>query len=106
VTDRRQPIRQPQVRPLPERQANRLTQLPVALALLTLLAGLGTVKLHHFRVGCYLVALAMLGAGVLRLVLPARQAGLLVVRGRPLDVAVLIILGLAVLALAKVVPAG
>ncbi|MGI8682533.1 MAG: DUF3017 domain-containing protein [Mycobacteriales bacterium] len=83
----------------------RFTQVPVALAVGTLLAGLATVKLHHFRAGCYLVAVAMLGSGVLRLLLPARPAGLLVVRSRALDVVVLLTLGVAVLVLAKVVPA-
>lgn len=99
------PTRRPPAPAGPGQPARRFTQLPVALALLTLLAGLVTVKLHHFRAGCYLVALAMLGAAALRLVLPARRAGLLVVRGRPLDVAVLLTLGVAVLLLAKVVPA-
>lgn len=70
-----------------------------------LVAGLGTVKLHHFRAGCYLVALAMLAAAGMRLLLPPRRAGLLAVRSRPLDVAVLGTLGLAVLLLAKVVRA-
>lgn len=93
----------PAVPPRPPRRP--LAQLPVAAALATLLAGLVTVKLHHFRAGCYLVALAMLGAAGLRLVLPTRRAGLLVVRSRPLDVAVLGSLGLAVLLLAKVVRA-
>lgn len=86
-------------------QRPTLVQLPAALAVATLLAGLVTVKLHHFRAGCYLVALAMLGAAGLRLALPARRAGLLVVRSRPLDVVVLGSFGLAVLLLAKVVRA-
>lgn len=91
----------------PARSARRrLTQLPVALVLLTMLAGLLTVQQHHFRVGCYLLALAMLEAAGLRLLLPTREAGLLAVRGRPLDVAVLLGLGLTVLVLTKVVPAG
>jgi len=114
VTGRRPPVSAPPAGPPtrwpsagrpPDPPARRFTQLPVAVALLTLLAGLGTVKLHHFRAGCYLVALAMVGAAGLRLVLPARRAGLLVVRSRPLDVAVLLALGVAVLLLAKVVPA-
>ncbi len=99
------PTRWPPAYPPAVPPTRRFTQLPVAAALLTLLVGLGTVKLHHFRAGCYLVALAMVGAAALRLVLPARRAGLLVVRSRPLDVAVLATLGVAVLLLAKVVPA-
>jgi hypothetical protein len=89
----------------PREPTLRLTQTPVAVALITLLAGLVTVKLHHFRAGCYLVALGMLAGAGLRLVLPARRAGLLVVRSRPLDVAVLGTFGVAVLLLAKVVTA-
>lgn len=106
----RHPAPAPPLRPgtpavQPRRPRRPFAQLPVAAVVATLLAGLVTVKLHHFRAGSYLVALAMLGAAGLRLVLPTRRAGLLVVRSRPLDVAVLAILGFAVLVLAKVVRA-
>lgn len=89
----------------PRRPAHGLTQLPVAAAFGVVLAGLLIVRLHHFRAGSYLMALGMLGAAGLRLVLPARRAGLLVVRSRGLDVAMLTTLGVAVLVLAKVVRA-
>lgn len=79
-------------------------QWPITVTLLVLGSGLLTVWLHHFRAGGYLVAAALLGAAGLRAVLPPRAAGLLVVRGRALDVGVLASLGAAVLVLTFVVP--
>jgi ABC-type bacteriocin/lantibiotic exporter with double-glycine peptidase domain len=55
-------------------------------------------------VGRLVIAVGLLLAAVLRLVLPARRAGLLVVRSRRLDVALLLVLGAALLALASSVP--
>ncbi len=79
-------------------------ELPLALVLAVVGVGLIVVAYHHFRVGSLLVAFAVLGAAVFRLVLPARRAGLLVIRGRVLDVTTLAVLGTALLALALAVP--
>ncbi len=54
--------------------------------------------------GTRVVGLAFLLAAVLRLTLPARSAGWLVVRTRGLDAAVLLVLGLAVVVLAETIP--
>jgi hypothetical protein len=64
--------------------------------------GLWLVWAHHPRKGLATIALAMLAAAFLRLVLPPRDAGLLVVRSRLMDVAVLLVLAGAVVALAVV----
>lgn len=81
-----------------------LLQLPFLLVLALATAGLAVVSLQHVRTGCVLVGVAALTGAVLRLLLPARQAGLLVVRGRGLDVSALAGIGLAVLAMSSVVP--
>ncbi|MCW2777121.1 MAG: hypothetical protein JWN17_846 [Frankiales bacterium] len=80
-----------------------------ALSLLVLVgvgAGLVVVALAHWRTGLYLLGAAVLAAAGIRSSLSERRAGLLVVRSRGLDVAVLLLLGTGVLLLANSVPAG
>lgn len=81
-----------------------LLHLPFLLVLTLAAAGLAVVSMQHVRTGCVLVGVAALTGAALRLVLPARQAGLLVVRGRGLDVVALAGIGVAVLAMSSVVP--
>ncbi len=87
---------------LPEAHRRRFEPLVAVVALM----GLGFVLtwLHHPRLGLYVVATALGAAAVLRAVLPARDAGLLVVRGRSLDVVVLALLTVALAVLAGVTP--
>jgi hypothetical protein len=64
-----------------------LRNLPLIVVLALAATGLGyasAVPPHWLR-GVMLLAIAMVLAGVFRLLLPARQAGLLVVRGRLVD---------------------
>jgi hypothetical protein len=53
-----------------------------------------------------LIGLALIGAAVLRLLLPVRRAGFLAVRSRPLDVVLLAGTGLALTVIALAIPAG
>lgn len=78
--------------------------MPISAVLLVLALGLLVVYVHHFRLGSIIIACGVLLAAGLRLALSARRAGLLVVRSRATDVAVLSALGAAVLVLALVVP--
>jgi hypothetical protein len=48
----------------------------------------------------------VLFAAAARALLPARRVGLLVVRSRPFDVLVLLVLGLGIVVVALVVPRG
>jgi len=77
--------------------------------LLTVLGGgvvaLAAIAADHFRVGSLLLSVSVLFAALARAVLPPRRVGLLVVRSRPFDVLVLLVMGLALLVLAIVVPA-
>jgi hypothetical protein len=57
-----------------------------------------------WQTGTRVLGLAFLLAAVLRLTLPARAAGWLVVRARGLDATVLLALGLAMVALAETIP--
>jgi hypothetical protein len=83
----------------------RLHEAPLALVVLTVIAGLVAVALNYWRTGLFLVAGALVLGALLRLVLPEREAGLLVVRSRALDVVALGLLGVGIGVLAAVVPA-
>lgn len=82
----------------------RVRQLPAVSVLVVVVAGLVLAAVTDGRVGGLVVGLAMLLAGGLRLTLPARQAGWLVVRSRGLDAAVVLLLGFSLVLLAQTVP--
>nr|WP_294694157.1 DUF3017 domain-containing protein [uncultured Friedmanniella sp.] len=73
----------------------------VALGLVVGMLGEST-----WRLGCLLIGVSLLVGAVERLVLPDRAAGLLQVRTKAFDVAVLALAGAAVVALALIVPSG
>lgn len=81
-----------------------LRELPLLLVLGVVLLGLAVGAAVQWRLGALLVGAALALAALLRLVLPVRRSGLLVVRSRRLDVSVLLGLGTAVLLLASSVP--
>lgn len=75
-------------------------QLPFALVMaIVVIAGL-RIWMYHWRQGSALIAGALLVAAVLRAVLTSEQAGLLVVRGRVVDVLTYAGLGLVIFTLA------
>ncbi len=85
----------------------RIAQLPVLAVLTVVAAGLvGSGVLHAWRVGSVVVGCGLLLGGALRMTLPARQAGMLAVRGRAVDATVLLVLGFALVLLANSIPAA
>lgn len=86
------------------RPSRLINEVPVVVVLAIAGAGLVAVSQGFWRRGLGVVAAALLTAAVLRLALPTRRAGLLVVRGKALDVIVLGVFGSAMLLLAAVVP--
>lgn len=82
----------------------RVGEAPALLVLGAVGAGLAVVPLVDWRSGLLVVGLALLAGAALRAGLPERAAGLLVVRSRGLDAAVLLVLGTGVLLLANSVP--
>jgi hypothetical protein len=86
--------------------AGLLRQLPLLAVLVAVAVGLGMVALEHWRRGLLVLGLALVGAGVLRLVLPERRVGFLAVRSRPVDVVLMAGTGIAVAVLSVVVPGG
>ena len=75
---------------------------PLIVILAAVAAGLWLVWAHHPRKGLGTIALALAVGGLLRLLLPPRDAGLLAVRSRRIDVIVLFVLSGMVVVLAVV----
>ncbi len=84
----------------------KLTEAPSAFVVAVATAGLVLVSLAHWRQGAVVIGVAMLVGAGLRLLLPSRRAGSLVVRSRPFDTGLLLFLGLAMIALAISIPTG
>jgi hypothetical protein len=84
--------------------AGLLRQLPLLAVLVLVASGLLVVTVGHWRQGLALIGLALVGAAVLRLLLPVRQVGFLAVRSRPTDVVLMAGTGLALTVVALVLP--
>ena len=69
-----------------------------------MLAGLIVTGVSDWRLGLRLVSGGLALAAVLRLVLPDRDAGMLAVRHRVLDVALLVVLAVALFVLVATIP--
>lgn len=82
----------------------RLAQWPIVLVLSIVVVALAIVANGHFRRGCVVLAGAVVLAFFLRALLPTRDAGMLAVRSRRVDVLVLGVLALAVSVLSLWVP--
>lgn len=81
-----------------------IDQWPLALVLLGLIAGLVVLSFNDFRVGSIMLGGAIIFGGVLRLVLPRDRAGLLAIRGRPIDLVTMFGLGIALTTVALLIP--
>ena len=79
-------------------------QWPLALVLVILVGGLLTVAVGAFRAGSVMVAAACLFAAFLRALLPRDVVGMLAIRSRGIDVAIMSVLGVALAAVAFSVP--
>jgi hypothetical protein len=86
--------------------AGLIRQLPLLGVLVAVGVGLLMVTFDHWRRGLVLMGLALIGAALLRLLLPVRRAGFLAVRSRPVDVVVLAGIGLALAVIALTIPVG
>ncbi len=79
-------------------------QLPALAVMAVVAVGLGVGATGAWALGATVLGLALLLGACLRLTLPPSRAGWLAVRTRPLDAAVLVLLGAAVLVLAQTIP--
>jgi uncharacterized membrane protein YjjP (DUF1212 family) len=85
-------------------EAQRRSEWPLVLSLLVAAAGLVVLTFYNWRNGVLVFAGAVLLAGLLRVSLSDSAAGLLHVRGRMFDTALLLGVGLAIGTLALIVP--
>lgn len=109
AAEREEPV--PSERRLSRQEPNAalsLRQWPLLVVVVGVVVGLAVAWLGEatWRLGCLLIGGSLLVGAVERIVLPDREAGLLQVRGKGFDVAVLALTGVAVLVLAVVVPGG
>jgi hypothetical protein len=87
--------------------ASLARELPLLSVLGLLAVGLACAAyLERWRLGSLLMGLALCGAAALRLTLPPRQAGLLVVRSKVIDATVLLVLGFGLVVLGNTIPTG
>ena len=85
--------------------AGLLRQLPLLAVLVAVGVGLLMVTFEHWRKGLVVAGLALVGAAVLRLLLPVRGVGFLAVRSRPVDVVLMAGAGLTLAVIALAIPA-
>lgn len=81
-----------------------LVQLPYALVLTGVGAGLALCAFNYFRKGSFVIAAALLAGALARLLLPESQLGPLAVRSRSIDCWTLVILGEMVAFVALSIP--
>ncbi|MBW8767355.1 MAG: DUF3017 domain-containing protein, partial [Geodermatophilales bacterium] len=74
------------------------------VVLLAVAVGLLLVTFEHWRRGLVVMGLALIGAAVLRALLPVRRVGFLPVRGRPIDVVLLAGTGVTLTVVALAIP--
>jgi hypothetical protein len=86
--------------------AGLVRQWPLFVVLLAVGAGLVLITLEQWRRGLVVIGLAMLGAALLRLLLPLPRVGFLAVRSRVIDVTLTAGAGLAVAVIALTIPFG
>ncbi|TFV53539.1 DUF3017 domain-containing protein [Blastococcus sp. TF02A-35] len=84
--------------------AGLVRQLPLLAVLVAVGTGLLLVTVEHWRLGLVVVGLSLVGAALLRLLLPVRRVGFLAVRSRAVDVVLLSGAGLVLTAVALAIP--
>ena len=84
--------------------AGLLRQLPLLVVLVAVAVGLLLVTFEHWRRGLVVMGLALIGAAVLRALLPVRRVGFLAVRSRPIDVVLLAGTGVTLTVVAVAIP--
>ena len=84
--------------------AGLVRQAPLLAVLVMVGLGLLVVAFDHWRTGIVIIGVALMGAAVLRLLLPVRRLGFLAVRSRPVDVVLLAGTGVALTVIVLLIP--
>lgn len=93
------------IHPLPRRRGSRWAQWPLVIVFIGIGFSLLMIATDHFRRGSIGLAVSVLLAAFLRLFLPNSAAGMLAVRSKRIDVAILGFLGVILTIFALWVPA-
>lgn len=88
----------------PRRMPSTIGGVCYLVMLLLTLGGIALTVFVEWRLGVRFVGGSLLGLAALRLVMPAQQAGMLAVRSRAVDVALLVALGVLLIVLAGSIP--
>lgn len=92
------------VAPIRPRPRGWRSQWPLGLVLIGVAVSMVLIAVDAFRIGAVLLSASVLLAAFLRLLLPDGEAGMLVVRSRRVDVAILISLGIGLSILSFWIP--
>jgi len=84
--------------------SDRTREWPITSALAVMAVGLGIIAADHFRIGSLVMSASVWRAVALRASLADEQAGILVVRARHIDLAIMATLALALTAFSIIVP--
>jgi hypothetical protein len=84
--------------------AGLVRQWALFLVIIAVGAGLALVAVEQWRRGLVVIGLALLGAALLRLLLPLPRVGFLAVRSRPVDVTLTAVAGLTIVVMALAIP--
>ena len=108
MTPEPEPEPEPELEPLPGDEERRYPSTIGGAFYIVILgvcgAGIAVVAGGDWRLGVRILAVGLIVAAGLRLVLPARDAGMLAVRHRVIDVTVLALLGGLIYFLASSIP--
>jgi len=74
------------------------------LVLAVAVAGIVVCNTGHWRIGIYMLGGSLIGAAMIRLSLPDKDAGMLSVRNRPFDTTLLLVVGVLLIFLAATIP--
>ncbi|OLF13599.1 DUF3017 domain-containing protein [Actinophytocola xanthii] len=83
-----------------------LAHMPFALVLAVVALGLVRIILYHWRQGTVLIGAALILAAGLRALLRDEQAGLIMIRGRGVDVLTYTAFGLCMISVALTIEGG
>ena len=86
--------------------AGLIRQLPLLAVLVVVGVGLLMVTVEHWRRGLVVMGVGLVIGGILRLLLPVRRVGFLAVRSRPVDVVLLVGVGVTLAVIALAIPAA
>ena len=100
----RPPRRDDEAEPLRHMPTSTVGGTLFLLVLAVAVAGIVVCNAGHWRLGVEMLGGALIGAAMIRLSLPEKDAGMLSVRNRPFDTTLLLVVGVLLIFLAATIP--